>query len=91
MLSLSLSTESEKSIDLTLSIDRYSLLYIFVIECRNSLLFFEVSNVEFFFTFSSSISNPVQDSPVFAELFDSDSPYVFSGSFEQKIQTLHWV
>ena len=58
LLTLSLLTVSEKSIDLTLSIDRYSLLSIFVIECGNSLLYFEVSNVELFFTFSLSISNP---------------------------------
>ena len=57
MLTLSLSTESEKSIESTLSIDRYSLLFSFVIECRNSLLFFEVSNIELFSTFSLSISN----------------------------------
>ena len=61
MLTLSLLTESEKSIDLPLLIDGYSLLFIFVIECRNSLFFCEASNVELFFTFSLSISNPGQD------------------------------
>ena len=39
MLTLSQSTESEKSIDLMLWIDRYSLLFIFVVECRNSFFF----------------------------------------------------
>ena len=58
MLTLSLLTESEKSTNLTLSIDRYSLLFIFVVERRNSLLFFEVSNIELFFTLSLSISKP---------------------------------
>ena len=57
MLTLSLLTESEESIDMTFLIDRYSLFFIFVIECRNFLLFFEVSNIELFFTFSLSIFN----------------------------------
>ena len=50
-----------ENIDLTLSIDRYSLLFISVIECRNSLLCFEVSNIELFSTFSLSISNTGSD------------------------------
>ena len=58
MLTLSLLTVSEKSVDLTLSIGRYSLLFICIMECENSLFFFEVWNIGLFFTFSLSISNP---------------------------------
>ena len=46
---MTLSTESEQSIDLTLSIDQYSLPFIFVIECRNSILFLEISNYSLLF------------------------------------------
>ena len=49
---------SMKSIDLKLSIIKYSQLFIFVIESSYSLLFSEVSNIELFSTFLLSISNP---------------------------------